>query len=732
MKKPVQLKFLRAAIVLLAILLSSSSVSAQTSSETAATTVGATLISPTDFSIRIVPDRVGEVNPGKVVTYTIYYQNSGNQPAQDLTLGVNWSFKDDTVAEYVLNSAETAYSGSLPSVDLINQTISWSISTLPSDAGLQQTSFQLLTGETHPYPGTYFFYVDGQLALLGSRVATAERVVNSVTYQEGLPPVGPPVAPAGVIIGDVRILEITAHHARIAWKTSQPANSLIRYGLSKAYGLEVASPNNLATDHFASLDDLDSETTYHFQIVARSKETEAASEDYLFKTAQEGVKVPTVDVGSLLFRAYRLRLHSNSEGLLRMFPGVDFEIELPIYGEGLAVNLDLHGRSLSLFPQETPWFSGSFTAPDGLGEYLITAEVVDRAGNYVRTDLAVLVIVSRPRVTDPAKRPVARAIITLYRFNPFINRFAPFDLTQFDQQNPSVTPAGGSFGWVVPYGRYELRVDALGYQHFHGSEIVVLQNSILAEEVVLQRLPLGLLNQIRYWLQRLAVTILGFLGDLWQSLRDARLVEQLALPLLILTVAAILIEFLNRTGLNWRTILPFFLYQPLFKKTKPWGEIRDTANGLPVYLVFVGLFNSEGKRLDWTFTDRKGEFGFDRPPRVYYLQLVKKGFFVPEWELTPEAPQPRLRRMIQINLELAEAWAQVWVSRGLKVRGKPILSQGMKVVEGLLLNLANFTIVLGLLAAVINLVNHHTPQAWVILALYLVMAALWTLLLWFR
>lgn len=716
--------------VLISLLLASYPVRAATTPE-ASTQLEATILSPSAFSIRLVADKIGNVNPGDEITYTLFFANLSDAKAESVNLSLNWGFESDIVADYVSGSAKPTYGGSLPSIDPLNQTITWSIPTLPPGLAVQQASFKLRTNLTHPYPGSYVFYVEGFLVIGQTTVAKADRVTNSVTYKESLPPPGP-VVPSGLLISEVRLLEITAHHALVTWRTSQAVNSLIRYGLSKAYGLEVSSRSQHSQDHIASLDGLDAETIYHFQVFASDGKTEVGSDDYSFKTAREGIRVPTVDVGSLLFRVDNLRLHANTQGVLAIFAKLNHEVELPVYGEGLVVYLDLSGRRLQMFLQEAPWFSGNFTSPDGLGDYPITAEVKDQAGNFVKADLALLSVVPRPKILETAGKPIRGAVVSLYRFDPFINRFALFDLKQFDQENPITTGAKGEFGWVIPYGRYEIRVEAVGFQPYRSAEIVMLYNGILADSIYLTKVPLGFLAKSYYQLKYVWARITGYLADLWQSLLQASLLEKLAWPLLVLTSLAVFWEFLSRTGLTLLTLPKFLFFFFLTKKGKPWGEIRDTASGQTVSLVYVELFDIEEGKKAWTFTNRKGEFGFNQPPGDYFLKLVKHGYQIPDWELVVDPDRPRLGKLIKISRGTEETWLQIWLSRSLKVSGRPLLSRAVEIVEGILLNLATFTLILGLLSGVILVVKQPTYSSGVVLALYLMLTLLWTILLWFK
>lgn len=75
-----------------------------------------------------------------------------------------------------------------------------------------------------------------------------------------------PVIP---IITDISISDVTRDFAIITWKTEQPADSLVEYGLTTSYGSSVKEVSFI-TDHAITLTNLMPGTTYHFKITSKN------------------------------------------------------------------------------------------------------------------------------------------------------------------------------------------------------------------------------------------------------------------------------------------------------------------------------------------------------------------------------------------------------------------------------------------------------------------------------
>jgi hypothetical protein len=88
------------------------------------------------------------------------------------------------------------------------------------------------------------------------------------------------------VISNISVTDITATSASIIWTTDEPASSQVEYGLNSSYGSSSAFDNSLVENHAILLNELSTDTTYHYSV--RSKDgsgNEEISQDYTFTTA---------------------------------------------------------------------------------------------------------------------------------------------------------------------------------------------------------------------------------------------------------------------------------------------------------------------------------------------------------------------------------------------------------------------------------------------------------------
>lgn len=84
------------------------------------------------------------ITAGDTVSYQITY-NHTLQYSSSMTFVASWS-SDTPVLEYVVGSATTAYGGTAPVIDTVNNTITWTTSSMPSGTADQTVSFSLQAG----------------------------------------------------------------------------------------------------------------------------------------------------------------------------------------------------------------------------------------------------------------------------------------------------------------------------------------------------------------------------------------------------------------------------------------------------------------------------------------------------------------------------------------------------------------------------------------------------------
>jgi hypothetical protein len=88
----------------------------------------------------------------------------------------------------------------------------------------------------------------------------------------------------------VAVADTNSVTATIAWTTSNPATSLVEYGVTDAYGLATTQGTDLLTEHLVVLEGLTPDTLYHFRVVSTDEYAqEIASPDAVFTTHPLGM-----------------------------------------------------------------------------------------------------------------------------------------------------------------------------------------------------------------------------------------------------------------------------------------------------------------------------------------------------------------------------------------------------------------------------------------------------------
>jgi uncharacterized repeat protein (TIGR02543 family) len=138
--------------------------------------------------------------------------------------------------------------------------------------------------EATPSAGYTFSHWSGDAS--GTSTTVAVTMDSDKTLVAHFADTAPPV------ISEVKVTNVTATAATIAWATNEPATSQVEYGRTSGYGLRTPPDENLVTSHSVTLYDLEPNTAYPFR--TRSEDAarnEGMSEDYAFTTARTATKV---------------------------------------------------------------------------------------------------------------------------------------------------------------------------------------------------------------------------------------------------------------------------------------------------------------------------------------------------------------------------------------------------------------------------------------------------------
>jgi hypothetical protein len=147
----------------------------------------------------------------------------------------------------------------------------------------EQGNFQMTTNHSVTLaglnPGTYYYFRIKSVDPSGN---VSYQTNDGFSTQAGASP---------PIIDNIQITDVSESSAVIRWDTNIAANSFVEYGLTNAYG-KVFGSYQKDTGHSVTLNNLLSNSTYHFR-VRSTDETEAVSGDFTLNTAPDtGDKTP--------------------------------------------------------------------------------------------------------------------------------------------------------------------------------------------------------------------------------------------------------------------------------------------------------------------------------------------------------------------------------------------------------------------------------------------------------
>lgn len=161
-----------------------------------------------DYSLAISSSSQGVLNQNQEIGYTITYASAAPIATKPVVVTATWDrgAVDSQpgllvdVADYVLGSATTAADGNEPVIDLLNRTITWTITSLPANSGDQYLEFKLKTNEVFTSSDTVHFGVSAQLTAARQATITSNQITEQYQYFSIFTPTPlPSIVPTAVI-----------------------------------------------------------------------------------------------------------------------------------------------------------------------------------------------------------------------------------------------------------------------------------------------------------------------------------------------------------------------------------------------------------------------------------------------------------------------------------------------------------------------------------------------------
>jgi len=142
-------------------------------------------------------------------------------------------------------------------------------------------------------------------------------------------------------------------------------------------------------------------------------------------------------------------------------------------------------------------YEGEIILPETTGTYLIRTTLFYEDGTIENLDTETLIdpkgYIYTP-AQDNQQTRINRAAISLYVFNTETNQFELWSAAQYDQQNPQETDQTGEYEFLVPEGRYYLKVEAKGYQTFQSEAFQAKEGDFIHQSIKLSPIKTKKLN----------------------------------------------------------------------------------------------------------------------------------------------------------------------------------------------------------------------------------------------
>lgn len=153
-----------------------------------------------------------------------------------------------------------------------------------------------------------------------------------------------------------------------------------------------------------------------------------------------------------------------ADGVVYTTAGYDQKITASAVGGPIAVDLDVGTNQIFSMVKDTDTglWSGTISVAKP-GTYRIMAKAVDGAGNRTKRTLNTVVVLENGRILASGK-PVNKASVAVYYFEPVSKQFVLWDGNPYGVVNPQKTDNEGKYKLFIPQGKYYLKVSASGYK----------------------------------------------------------------------------------------------------------------------------------------------------------------------------------------------------------------------------------------------------------------------------
>jgi hypothetical protein len=219
--------------------------------------------------------------------------------------------------------------------------------------------------------------------------------------------------------------------------------------------------------------------------------------------------------------------------------------------------------------------------------------------------------------------------------------------TPYNQVNPALTRAGGTFGFMVKPGEYRIEVVKDGYRKVSMPPFTVTSSVVnINADIELVKIPPAITEVI---IPGAPVTenianVAKAIGA--QTVYVAKVVQteiienpqvkqtttQIVVPAAAIVTATVVVTAVQATSLV--SYIYFIITQPVLllgrRKRKEFGTVYNSLTKMPVDLAILRLYRIATNKLVRTLvTDKQGRYAFLVEPGEYRIEVAKPGFKFP-------------------------------------------------------------------------------------------------------
>ena len=412
-----------------------------------------------DFEFNLSSPSPQPLGQNENITYQITY---GAEPSAAFsstsTIVASWNNTkapdNSQLLDYVIGSASNAFEGVLPVVDLVNKTITWSNIILPAGTTDQTVTFELKTitgySKTTPFTFDVHAYMSNQYDILPIQTLRLLYAYNAPLTTPGptaIPtitqsPSPTPTPQPTATITNVSITGITDTKTGLQFTTDIPSQITVLYGTSSNNLTKTVSSNGYTLVHILTLDGLEANTTYYFQVLATSAfGMTTYSNIFTFHTAKTS-NIPNLENNIIVISSNGSVLISNSQQesdknnpLVILTANSDYSITCTPVNPVNLKSIDLiltnnilgertvaasPGPEVYIIPmvQKTPtqYVASLQTLPQGY--YTVTLRLIDLHGNIIEKPISLVKIIPRLSVyAQDTMLPLPDARVFLYYYD---------------------------------------------------------------------------------------------------------------------------------------------------------------------------------------------------------------------------------------------------------------------------------------------------------------------------